>query len=225
MAMECQIAGGDSEGLARSLANRQPSSELPADLRALEAQVAAQARLALGDARAALDDLVSVRQEAGAAGWTQRAVEVLVLEAQAHEALGERHSALVKLGRALELGYPGGFARPFVQADASLHDLLVHLVSDAPPEAGRRAFLEAVLKKLDLPLEPSSAAPQLIEPLTDREMDVLRLLPSQLTTAEIAERLYISYHTVRTHLKHIYAKLDAHSRHEAVARAQDLNLL
>ncbi len=225
VAMQCQIAGGDSEGLARSLANRQPSSELPADLRALEAQVAAQARLALGDAPAALDELALVREGAESAGWTQRLVEVLVVEAQAHEALGERRTALTKLERALELGRPGGFARPFVQADATLHEPLLDLAADTSLEVAQRVFLEAVLKKLHLPLEPLSAAPQLIEPLTDREMDVLRLLPSQLTTAEIAERLYISYHTVRTHLKHIYGKLDAHSRHEAVTRAQDVNLL
>ncbi len=222
---QCQIARGDQEGLARSLARRPPSEGLPADLRAQEAQVAAHARLALGEARAALDDLALVRERAEVAGWTQRLVEVLVLEAQAHEALGERHSALVKLRRALNLGRPGGFARPFVQAEASLHDPLLDLAADTSLEAGQRAFLEAVLEKLDLPLKTSSSAPALIEPLTDREMDVLRLLPSQLTTTEIAERLYISYHTVRTHLKHIYGKLDAHSRHEAVTRAAELDLL
>ena len=56
-------------------------------------------------------------------------------------------------------------------------------------------------------------------------MEVLRLLPTGLTTAAIAERLFISYHTVRTHLKHIYGKLDAHSRHEAVIHAEDFGLL
>jgi LuxR family maltose regulon positive regulatory protein len=222
---QCQIARGDRECLARSLARRPPSGDLPADLRIQEAQVAAHARLALGEARAALDDLAAVRQEAEAAGWTQRLVEMLVLEAQAHEALGERHSALVKLGRALDLGRSGGFARPFVQADASLHDPLLDLAADTSLEAAQRALLEAVLEKLDMPLKPSSPMPELIEPLTDREMDVLRLLPSQLTTAEIAERLYISYHTVRTHVKHIYGKLDAHSRHEAVTRAIEQDLL
>jgi LuxR family maltose regulon positive regulatory protein len=222
---QCQIARGDREGLAQSLARRPPSEDLPADLRIQEAQVAAHARLALGEARAALEDLAAVRQEVEAAGWTQRLVETLVLEVQAHEALGERHSALVKLGRALDLGRAGGFARPFVQADASLHDPLLELAADTSLEAGQRALLEAVLEKLDMPLKPSSPTPELIEPLTDREMDVLRLLPSRLTTAEIAERLYISYHTVRTHLKHIYGKLDAHSRHEAVTRAIEQDLL
>ncbi|MBN1249989.1 MAG: response regulator transcription factor [Anaerolineae bacterium] len=61
--------------------------------------------------------------------------------------------------------------------------------------------------------------------MTERELDVLRLLPTDLTTAEIADQLFISYHTARTHLKNIYSKLDAHSRHEAVSRAEDLGLL
>ncbi len=223
--MECQIARGDREGLVRSLARRQPPGQLPTDLRALEAQVAAHARLVLGDARAALDDLAPVREEAESAGWTQRLAEVLVLEAQAHEALGERRPALSKLERALDLSQTGGFLRPFVQAGEPLHPLLQDLASDSSTEMELRAFVEMVLAALDVPLEPPSDASELIEPLTDRELDVLRLLPSELTTAEIGERLFISYHTVRTHLKHIYGKLDAHSRHEAVTRARALGLL
>jgi LuxR family maltose regulon positive regulatory protein len=223
--MQCQIARGDREGLARSLAGRQPPGELPADLRALEAQVAAHARLALGDPRAALDELAAVREEAESAGWTQRLVEVLVLEVQAHGALGERRPALSKLERALDLSRSGGFLRPFVQAGEPLHPLLQDLASDSSLSTELRASIETVLAALDLPLEPSPAAPELIDPLTDRELDVLHLLPTELTTAEIAERLYISYHTVRTHLKHIYSKLDAHSRHEAVTRARTLDLL
>jgi LuxR family maltose regulon positive regulatory protein len=92
-------------------------------------------------------------------------------------------------------------------------------------EIERRAFIETILAALDLPVEMSPPAGALIEPLTERELEVLRLLPTELTTPEIAERLVISYHTVRTHLKHIYGKLDAHSRHEAVTRAKTLDLL
>jgi LuxR family maltose regulon positive regulatory protein len=222
--MRYRIARGDQGALAEWMAHRQPLDRLSADTRAFEAQVVAHARLALGDAQGALDDLARVREQAEASGWTQRQVEVLVLEAQAFEALGNRSHALSQLETALELSRPGRFVRPFVEAGESLHPLLLELAaSDSPAE--RYAFIEAVLAALDLPLEPSPAAPELIEPLTDREMDVLRLLPTELTTAEIAGRLFISYHTVRTHLKHIYGKLNAHSRHEAASRAEELGLL
>jgi LuxR family maltose regulon positive regulatory protein len=64
-----------------------------------------------------------------------------------------------------------------------------------------------------------------MDPLSAREMDVLRLLPTQLTAPEIADQLYIAESTVRTHIKHIYSKLNVNRRFEAVERAKDLDLL
>ena len=63
------------------------------------------------------------------------------------------------------------------------------------------------------------------EPLTNREMEVLRLLDTEMSTAAIAEHLVISLHTLRTHTKRIYGKLDVHSRIQAVARAHDLGMM
>jgi len=224
--VQCHIARGNREALERWLAQRQPLDHPSLDLRALEAQMVAHARLALGDARGALDELAHVRESAESARWTQRLVEALVLEAQAHQALGQRSSALTRLETALDLGRPEGFVRPFVQAGEPLGPLVTQLAtSDPSMEIERRAFIETILAALDLPVEMSPPAGALIEPLTERELEVLRLLPTELTTPEIAERLVISYHTVRTHLKHIYGKLDAHSRHEAVTRAKTLDLL
>jgi LuxR family maltose regulon positive regulatory protein len=222
---ECQLARGDRDPLAQWLARRQSTRDLPANLRIEEAEVAAHARLVLGDANGALDDLAGIYREAESAGWTQHVVETLILQGQAHEALSERRQALLKLKEALELSRAGGFLRPLVQAGVSLHASLLEMAADSAITTEERVFLETVLTALDLPVEPPVGAPELIEPLTEREMDVLRLLPTELSTAEIAEQLFISYHTVRTHLKHIYGKLDAHSRHEAVTRSRDLNLL
>jgi LuxR family maltose regulon positive regulatory protein len=220
---ECTMMHGDREALVQWLAQRTPSEGVSTDLAAQIAQQVARARLITGDARAALDDLARVRESAGSAGWTLRLIETLALEAQAHEALGDRREALTRLSRALNLSWEERFARPFAQASA-LHPLLPELArSSLAPEP--RAFVETLLAKLDLPVELPPSATALLDPLTDREMHVLRLLTSDLSTVQIADRLVASYHTVRTHLKRIYSKLDAHSRHEAVTRARDLGLL
>jgi LuxR family maltose regulon positive regulatory protein len=68
-------------------------------------------------------------------------------------------------------------------------------------------------------------ASSLIEPLSERELEVLRLLTTHLSSAQIAQELIVAVSTVRSHIKHIYGKLDVHSRREAVARAQDLGLV
>jgi LuxR family maltose regulon positive regulatory protein len=72
---------------------------------------------------------------------------------------------------------------------------------------------------------PQSSPLALAEPLSKREVEVLRLLATDLTSIEMARELVLSVHTVRSHIKSIYAKLDAHSRYEAIARATELNLL
>jgi LuxR family maltose regulon positive regulatory protein len=72
---------------------------------------------------------------------------------------------------------------------------------------------------------PLPSTPALVEPLSKREAEVLRLLATDLTSPEMAQELVLSVHTVRSHIKSIYAKLDAHSRYEAIARATELNLL
>jgi LuxR family transcriptional regulator, maltose regulon positive regulatory protein len=77
-------------------------------------------------------------------------------------------------------------------------------------------------------LGPRPAAgepPRLTEPLRDSELRVLRYLPTNLTAPEIASELYVSLHTVKTHTRHLYAKLGTHTRREAVSRARDLGLL
>jgi LuxR family maltose regulon positive regulatory protein len=73
--------------------------------------------------------------------------------------------------------------------------------------------------------QPAREAAELRDELSDAELRVLRYLPSNLKAPEIAAELFVSANTVRTHLRHIYAKLDAHSRSEAVARARELGLL
>ncbi|TXT53588.1 MAG: ATP-dependent transcriptional regulator [Candidatus Thorarchaeota archaeon] len=118
--MRCRIARGDRGALVEWMAHRRPLDRLSADTRAFQAQVVAHARLALDDAQGTLDDLASVREQTQASGWTRRRVEVLALEAQALEALGNRSHALAQLEAALELSRPGRFVRPFVEAGESV---------------------------------------------------------------------------------------------------------
>lgn len=78
---------------------------------------------------------------------------------------------------------------------------------------------------LGLEIEPSRSATLPLDALTDREMEVLRLLNTELSGPEIAQELYVSVNTVKTHTKRIYDKLGAHSRYEALERAQELGLI
>ena len=77
----------------------------------------------------------------------------------------------------------------------------------------------------EAPSQVATVASGLLDPLTERELEVLHLLPTHLSSTEIAERLIVSANTIRTHIKNIYSKLGVHSRDEAVLRARDLGLL
>jgi len=122
---------------------------------------------------------------------------------------------------ALDLAEADGVLLPFALAPVR------ELLERHPRHRSAHASLLATI--LDLlagvaPPAPGDTAP-LLDPLSDAELRVLRYLPSNLKTPEIAAELFVSANTVRTHVRHIYAKLDAHDRTEAVARARELRLL
>jgi LuxR family maltose regulon positive regulatory protein len=83
----------------------------------------------------------------------------------------------------------------------------------------------ASLKGKRVELQPIAMAANLVEPLSDREIQVLRMLESELSIPEIAGHLHVAVSTLRTHIRNIYSKLDVHSRFEAVSKARDLNLI
>jgi LuxR family maltose regulon positive regulatory protein len=170
----------------------------------------------LDEALKLLARLLSTAEGTGATGYV---IESLVLEAMALQAKGERDQALIALERALSLGEPECYVRTFVDEGAPMGELLREAAGQgiAPQYASR------LLSALATP-SPHPHPPTLIEPLSERELEVLRLLASSLPTAEIANELFITVSTLRTHTKNIYGKLDVHSRREAVARAQELRL-
>ena len=175
----------------------------------------------------ALALLARLSEASEKAGWVGRAIEVLVLRSVALSTLGDDDAALNALARALALAEPERYVRLFVDEAAPVRELLAKTVArGAVPhiEYANRllsAFRVAAEEKVQS-LDPSS---DLVEPLTERELQILRLMSANLPSPQIAEELVISVNTVRTHIQHIYQKLAVHSRYEAVVRARELDIL
>ena len=148
-------------------------------------------------------------------------IEILVLQALAHEAQGDKSSALASLDRALMLAEPEGFVRIFVDEGPPMKALL--------REAAKHGTTPNYVSRLQVAFgksESTSPVKQpLIEPLSEREFEVLRLLGTELSGPEIANELVVSLHTIRTHTQNIYSKLGVHNRRAAIRRAEELDLL
>ena len=151
---------------------------------------------------------------------TGSVIEILVLQALARQARGDVPAALASLQRALTLAEPEGYARIFVDEGPPVASLLRAAAKQGIAPSYVRRLLAAVNKTGD-----STAASQgLTEPLSERELDVLRLLGTDLGGPDIARELVVSLNTVRTHTRNIYAKLGVNNRRAAVRRARELDL-
>ena len=178
--------------------------------------------LAEGDPEQAMDVLVPVierHERSVKASWA--AIDASLLDALAREQVGDRSGVEASIERALELAEPEGVLLPFVLFPVG------ELLERHPRHLTAHATL--LREILDL-LSGGSVGPRrevapLRENLSEAELRIVRFLPTNLKAPEIASELYVSPNTVRTHLRHIYAKLDAHNRSEAVARARELGLL
>jgi LuxR family maltose regulon positive regulatory protein len=158
---------------------------------------------------------------AEAGGRTGRVIEILVLRALGHQALGNVPAALGFVDRAMTLAEPEGYVRVFADEGPAMASLL----RAAAKHGTRRDYVRRLLAAAAGPGNASPADQALIEPLSERELDVLRLLGSDLDGPAIARELMVSLNTMRTHTKNIYAKLAVTSRRAAVRRAADLGLL
>jgi LuxR family maltose regulon positive regulatory protein len=176
----------------------------------------------------AADLLIQLREYCESTYNTRFLIETLGLQVLLYHTQGEKLAALDTLERALTLAQPGGFIRLFVGLGPGIAHLLPGLRAE---DSGMNQYIDQILAAFDQDkAQPSSAQPgiipqPLIEPLTDRELDVLALLDQRLTDREIAQRLVISPHTVKTHTKSIFAKLSVNNRQQAAARARELGLL
>jgi LuxR family maltose regulon positive regulatory protein len=184
----------------------------------------------LGEALRLLDRLSLAAERAG---WVHEQIKILILRALALEACSDGEGALAALGRALTLAEPGGYVRTFVDEGLPMVRLLRRAAGRdiAPGYVGQLlAALKEEMKEQErtaepLPLAPASQAEGLVEPLSEREIEVLELVAQGLTNRQIAQRLFISQGTVKAHTSNIYGKLGVRSRTQAVARARALGIL
>jgi LuxR family maltose regulon positive regulatory protein len=164
-----------------------------------------------------LDRLLVAAEEGRREG---RAVEVLALQALHAQATGRRDHALRRLDAALERAEPEGFVRVFLDEGEPMTALL--RTTAGGPRGSERA--RAVLAAASSPPPPARSTGGLVDPLSQRELEVLRLLRTDLSGPEIARELLVSLNTVRTHTKAIYMKLGVNNRRAAVRRADELGL-
>jgi LuxR family maltose regulon positive regulatory protein len=151
---------------------------------------------------------------------TGSVIEILVLQALARQARDDIPAALASLRRALTLAEPEGYVRIFTDEGPPMASLLRAAAKQGIARNYVRRLLAAVSKTED----SAPVSQGLIEPLSERELDVLRLLGTDLGGPEIARELVVSLNTVRTHTKNIYAKLGVNNRRAAVRRARELDL-
>ena len=216
-------------------------SPVPAELFSwLEAPAITQARvlIATGSEQSLLNAtklLRSIRDLCEACRFKCQIIEVAVLQSLALEKQGRADKVLAALKEAVALAEPRGWIRPFVEAGPPMVDLLERLrdqnVSVDYIEKILAAFRNvehSVLKHVDKPQAtpfPSAKPQPLIEPLTNRELDVLELLAQRLQNKEIAEKLFVSPATIKSHLESIYQKLNVTNRREAVDKANVLRII
>jgi LuxR family maltose regulon positive regulatory protein len=157
---------------------------------------------------------------AEAGGRTGHVIEILVLQALALQAPGHIPAALTCLERALTLAEPEGYVRVFVDEGPPIGSLL----RAVEKQGTTRNYVRRLLAAVSQTRQDSPVRQALIEPLSERELDVLRLLGTELDGPAIARELMVSLNTVRTHTKNIYTKLAVTNRRAAVRRAAELDL-
>jgi LuxR family maltose regulon positive regulatory protein len=174
-----------------------------------------------GALHAATELLQRLLAAADRAGRTGSANEILVLQALAHHDRGRLDLALTALARAVDQAEPEGFVRLFVDEGPPMVTLLGEAAKRgiAPQYVHRLRSAFAEFRRVSVDGEPN------MESLSHRELHVLRLLSTELSGPQIAQELFVSLNTFRTHTKHIYGKLAVNSRPAAVRKAQELHLL
>jgi LuxR family transcriptional regulator, maltose regulon positive regulatory protein len=211
--LRAQLALGDVAPVRAALAERADG--------AFWCSLRARLHLAEGDPRAAAAAVEPVLAGEAFVYHPIFELEAVLLDAVARRRLGEREAAERSLERALALAEPQGRVLAFLTVPGVKELMEAHPLH----RTAHAAHLRTVLDRL-AGVEPArEAEDDLAEPLSERELAVLRFLPTNLSAGEIASELFLSVHTVKTHMRKLYAKLDVHTRAEAVRRGRALGLL
>ena len=182
----------------------------------------------------ALAELAEAIHRACSANSAGALLRLLALQAVALAATGKPQAARSALQEALNLGAPEGYIRHWLDAGPSIVPLLQDMRAESDTDAlypyldslldaCRSAFGEAALEQAGTP--PGMPGSAMLDPLTPRELEVMRLICAGHSGPEIAEELVLAYNTVRKHISNIYGKLGVRSRTQAIARARELGLV
>jgi len=187
-------------------------------------------RIAQGEVDEIPDLLECLRQKVEEEKRTGSLIEILALQSVAWQAQGDLDQALATLEHALSLAEPEGYVRTFVDEGEPMAKLLRLAASRGITKKYVRKLLASFYLGSEsqsrvLPAEGAAIMSDLVEPLSERELEVLRLIVAGMSNREIGEKLIIGEGTVKTHINNIYGKLDVQSRTQAIARARELSLL
>ena len=195
----------------------------------------ARLRLAQSRIAEAIGLLEQFRGDAEAAERMGSVIEILIIEALAFAAQGDQRRALTSLERALTLAEPEGYVRIFVDEGESIRQLLLGCQSTIKKKVGNDVnskslrlltYTDKLLATFSQPASPEKPQREALpEPLSERELDILRLISTGRSNQEIAEILVIAVSTVKSHINSLYGKLGTNRRTEALAIARELGLL
>ena len=193
----------------------------------------ARVRLAEGSFDGVNDLLERLLALAEAQHRTGSVIEILLTQALVDQAQGDRLHAHAALERALRLAEPEGYLRTFVEKGEAMRQLLLDFSSanKKQPAHPLHSYVDKILAAFSPPVKVisksalSNQAPEIIEPLTDRELEILHLMAQGLSNHEIGQRLFLALNTVKGHNRHIFGKLQVQRRTEAIARAREIGLL
>jgi len=165
--------------------------------------------------------LTAMEHTAKKGGRNRKLITIYLLQAQLLQARGKEQQAVGLVEKALRLAAPQDYRRAFLDEDKTIFNLLLQSRPIAPE------FVDQILKDGGASgiSEPVRHKQPLVEPLSERELEILRLIATGRSNPEIAEVLYLSLNTVKWHVKNLYGKLEVSNRVEAVERARELNFL